>query len=274
MRLTSSSGRAQLCSADVLIDIAEASDGRFPSSMNELLVRADELRDWAQRYPEADKDLLSIDPPVPEPRQIFAIGLNYRAHAEETGIDIPNQPMVFTKFASALVGGRCEVELPAGDVDWEAELVVVVGRGGRRISEGDAWSHLAGVMVGQDLSERRSQMSGASPQFSLAKSHAGFAPTGPAVVSVDELADPDDILLRCELDGEVVQESSTSDLIFSVPELVARLSRVVELLPGDLIFTGTPSGVGMGRDPQRFLRPGQTLVTSAKQVGTITQKLL
>lgn len=93
-------------------------------------------------------------------------------------------------------------------------------------------------------------------------------------MSVDELADPDDILLRCELDGEVVQESSTSDLIFSVPELVARLSRVVELLPGDLIFTGTPSGVGMGRDPQRFLRPGQTLVTSAKQVGTITQKLL
>ena len=186
-------------------------------------------------------------------------------------MEVPTAPMVFTKFQSSLVGGEAMVTLPAGDVDWEVELVAVVGEGGSDIAESRAWERLAGVMVGQDLSERRAQLSGGSPQFSLAKSHAGFAPTGPAVVTIDELADPDDVELTCELDGERVQQASTADMIFGVPELVARLSRVVRLLPGDLIFSGTPPGVGMGRSPQIFLSSGSRLVSTARGVGTITQ---
>src|SRR5204862_1026168 len=182
--------------------------------------------------------------PVLASPQVFGIGLNYREHAAESGVDAPDVPPVFTKFRSCLVGPYATVELPSDRVDWEVELVAVIGRPAERVPEEKAWSYVAGVMVGQDLSERTVQLAGPVPQFSLGKSFPGFGPTGPWLVTPDEFADPSDLAIECGLGGETLQSSRTSSMIYDIPELVARLSAVCELLPGDIIFTGTPSGIG------------------------------
>jgi 2-keto-4-pentenoate hydratase/2-oxohepta-3-ene-1,7-dioic acid hydratase in catechol pathway len=195
-------------------------------------------------------------------------------HADESGFSAPTDPMVFTKFLSSFTGPAGNIVLPPGNVDWEVELVAVIGRTGANVSEDRAWSHVAGLTIGQDLSERASQMSGPAPQFSLAKSFPGFTPMGPAVVTVDELADPDDLAIECSINGEIVQSARTSQMIFSVPELVARLSRVVTLLPGDLLFTGTPPGVGMGRRPQRFLEAGDVVESRIEGLGRMRHEFV
>lgn len=177
-------------------------------------------------------------------------------------------PATFTKFPSCLTGPRASVALPTDTVDWEVELVVVIGSAAHRVEEPDGWAHVAGLTVGQDLSERTLQFE-AGGQFSLGKSHRGFGPTGPWVVTPDELDDPDDLRLGCSVDGEVVQDGRTGDMVFSAPRLVAELSAVVTLLPGDLIFTGTPEGVGIGRQPPRFLQPGQVLESWVDGIGTM-----
>jgi 2,4-diketo-3-deoxy-L-fuconate hydrolase len=202
---------------------------------------------------------------------VFAVGLNYADHAAEAGIAPPEAPVIFTKFASAISGPVTTVSLPPGSVDWEVELVVVMGRGGRDIPAARAWDAVAGLSVGQDLSERLGQMSGPVPQFSLAKSHRGFAPIGPALVTIDELDDPDDLELGATINGEVVQRSRTSQMIFPVPELIECLSRTVELFPGDVLFTGTPPGVGVGRTPPRFLGPGDVLRSHVDGIGELVQ---
>jgi 2-keto-4-pentenoate hydratase/2-oxohepta-3-ene-1,7-dioic acid hydratase in catechol pathway len=216
-------------------------------------------------------DAEHLDAPVPDPRQVFAIALNYAPHAAEAGYTAPDVPLVFTKWPTSIAGPTTTVPLPEGHVDWEVEVVAVVGRGGRHIAEADAWDALAGVTGGQDLSERVLQLAGRPAQFSLGKSHAGFGPTGPWIVTPDELDDPDDIAFASYLDGEPLQSGRTSSMLFSIPRLVAHLSAVVELLPGDLIFTGTPEGVGNRMEPQRFLRPGETLVSRFDGIGEITQ---
>jgi 2-keto-4-pentenoate hydratase/2-oxohepta-3-ene-1,7-dioic acid hydratase in catechol pathway len=221
--------------------------------------------------PRFSPDELSA--PVPDPRQVFAIGLNYAPHAQEAGYSLPSAPMVFTKFPSSITGPVASVALPpGGHTDWEVEVVAVVGRGGRDISESAAWEALAGVTLGQDLSERITQLAARPAQFSLGKSFAGFAPIGPWVVTPDELADPDDIAFSSSLDGVRLQSGRTSDMIFSIPQLVAHISSVCELLPGDLIFTGTPEGIGNRLDPPRFLQPGETLTSTAEGIGTIVQR--
>jgi 2,4-didehydro-3-deoxy-L-rhamnonate hydrolase len=177
-------------------------------------------------------------------------------------------PATFTKFPASITGPFAAVELPNGTVDWEVELVVVVGRRADRVAVADAWSHIAGLTVGQDLSDRTLQFA-AGGQFSLGKSHRGFAPLGPWVVTPDELDDPDDLALGCSIDGETVQDARTSDLVFGVSQLVTELSAVVPLLPGDIIFTGTPAGVGFTRRPPRFLQPGETLTSWVEGIGTI-----
>ena len=176
---------------------------------------------------------------------------------------------MFTKFQTSITAPNATVTLPSSSVDWEVELVIAIGHGGVAIAESEAWSHVAGLMVGQDLSERAVQLAGPAPQFSLGKSYPGFAPLGPASVSVDEVDDPDDLELGCALDGEVLQHGRTSDMIFSVPELIGRISAVCPLLPGDIIFTGTPSGVGAARTPPRFLPPGSTLSSYVSGVGEL-----
>jgi 2-keto-4-pentenoate hydratase/2-oxohepta-3-ene-1,7-dioic acid hydratase in catechol pathway len=205
--------------------------------------------------------------PAPRPRQVFGIALNYFAHAQETKMTPPTAPPTFTKFPTSLTGAFSDVELPSSSVDWEVELVVVMGARAEHVNESAAWSYVAGLTIGQDLSEREVQMVGPMPQFSLGKSYPGFGPMGPALVTQDELNDADDLPLTTRIDDEILQEGRTSQMIFSVGALVQRLSDVLPLLPGDVIFTGTPSGIGAARTPPRFLRPGETLVSTIEGLG-------
>jgi 2-keto-4-pentenoate hydratase/2-oxohepta-3-ene-1,7-dioic acid hydratase in catechol pathway len=222
----------------------------------------------------AEAPAAPFGPPVPHPRQVFAIALNYRPHAAEAGFRAPAAPLVFTKFPSCIAGPDVEVRLPEGKVDWEIEVVAVIGRGGSRIPREQAWDAVAGLTVGQDLSERVLQLAGSPAQFSLGKSYPGFGPTGPVLVTPDEFPDRDDIGFECRLDGEVVQHGRTAQMIFDVPELVSQLSAVCELYPGDLIFTGTPAGVGNRRTPPRYLQAGETLASSAESIGEIRQRFV
>ncbi len=277
MRLVNIDDRLHLLTPQGAVDLADASEGRWSADPQSVYDRWDDFSSWlhenAPRLSASGRPFEPSDlgPPVPRPRQIFAIGLNYTAHADESGFVAPRAPVVFTKFVSSLSGPHTTVPMPAGSVDWEVELVVVLGRGGRNIPTDQAWGHVAGLTVGQDISERERQHSGPAPQFSLAKSHAGFSPIGPALVTLDEIEDPDDLTLEAKINDETVQEGNTGQLIFPVPHLIAHLSEVVELLPGDLIFTGTPAGVGAGRVPPRFLKPGDVLTSSISGVGELTQ---
>jgi 2,4-didehydro-3-deoxy-L-rhamnonate hydrolase len=258
------------------VDIEKWSNGNFPSNTRELLPHLDELRTWVKDH-DFDSDIFpvswqSLESPITDPRQIFAIGMNYQAHAEEVSIAAPEVPAVFTKFATSLSGARKAIKLPSDSVDWEIELVAIIGRGGRNISKADALDHIAGYAVGQDLSDRALQFAASSsPQFSLGKSYAGFAPVGPWMTTSDEVADPGQLKMRCTVGEEVLQDGSTANLIFDIPTLVEHLSSVVELTPGDLIFTGTPDGVGFGRNPKRYLRTGEELVSTIEGLGEIKQ---
>jgi 2,4-didehydro-3-deoxy-L-rhamnonate hydrolase len=284
MRLANVGGRAHIVASREGgyrgIDVHAASGGRFPADPLELIEEWDGFRDWAAAAEPARRaDSVPVTrndfaAPVPRPRQVFAIGMNYNDHADETGLGVPASPSTFTKFPTCITGPVADVALPPGDVDWEVELVVVLGRAARGVPAADAWDFVAGVCVGQDLSERRMQLAPPSPQFSLAKSHPGFGPTGPFLVTPDELDDPDDLELGCMVNGEEVQKGHTRDMLFPVPELIARLSAVVTLLPGDLIFTGTPAGVGLGRKPPRFLSAGDEVVSYIDQVGEIVTRLV
>jgi len=273
VRIANVAGRSTLLGPEGAgLDIEKASDGAFPADPQALYERWDAFRDWAvdhQADADTDIDPVELGAPTPLPRQVFAIGLNYADHVSESQLDTPTSPAVFTKFATSIAGPNATVALPAATVDWEVELVVAIGRGAHEVSENNAWGHVAGLMVGQDLSERVLQLVGPAPQFSLGKSYPGFAPIGPSLVTVDAVDSPDDLELGCRLGEEVLQLGRTRDMIFSVPELVARLSAVCPLLPGDIIFTGTPSGVGGARTPKRFLPPGGVLTSHIEGVGEL-----
>ena len=271
MRTANYDGRAALLVGDGYVDVAEASGGRFGPDPQGLFDAWDDFAAWGRAWsgPTAPADPSKFRLPVPRPRQVFGIGLNYAAHAAEGGQPNPTFPPTFTKFPTCLTGPDATVELAGDHVDWEVELVVVIGRAAHRVAEADGWSHVAGLTIGQDVSEREVQKRPPVPQFSLGKSFPGFGPTGPWIVTPDELADPDDLAIACALNGEVVQDSRTSDLIFGVPALIDRLSSVCTLLPGDLIFTGTPSGVGMARTPPRYLADGDVVVSTIEGIGTM-----
>jgi 2-keto-4-pentenoate hydratase/2-oxohepta-3-ene-1,7-dioic acid hydratase in catechol pathway len=209
-------------------------------------------------------------PPVPRPQKVFGIGLNYRSHAAESNMDLPELPLVFTKFPSCICGPVDDVLLSGPRVDWEVEMVVVIGRKGRRIPADQAWSHVAGLTVGQDVSDRQVQFSVKPPQFSMGKSFDTFGPIGPVLASVDSFPDPDAVSLSCDVSGERMQQACTDDLIFGVPQLVEYLSSVCTLEPGDLIFTGTPSGVGAARG--RYLVDGDVVSSTMDVVGTMTNR--
>jgi 2-keto-4-pentenoate hydratase/2-oxohepta-3-ene-1,7-dioic acid hydratase in catechol pathway len=181
---------------------------------------------------------------------------------------------VFTKFVSSFTGPIGDIVLAGPTVDWEVELVAVIGERARNVAVEDGWSHIAGLTLGQDISERTVQLAGPAPQFSLGKSFPGFSPTGPWLVTPDELTERDDIQLGCSVNGESVQKGSSADLMFSIPELVARLSAVLPLEPGDVIFTGTPAGVGVVRKPQRFLSAGDELVSYARGIGEMRHRFV
>ena len=217
--------------------------------------------------PDGEAALGDLAPPVPRPRKVFGIGMNYRAHVDEMERSLSAAPVIFTKFPSCLVGPAGDIVLVGDHTDYEVELVAVVGRRCRNLWPAEVWDALAGVTVGQDVSDRVLQVAAEPAQFSLGKSHDTFGPIGPNVVSVDLLDDPDDLALTCVVDGEVRQDSRTGRMILGVPSLVAFLSGVCTLEPGDLVFTGTPAGVGAAQG--RCLRVGQSVESHIAGVGRL-----
>jgi 2-keto-4-pentenoate hydratase/2-oxohepta-3-ene-1,7-dioic acid hydratase in catechol pathway len=259
-----------------LIDVERRSNGRFSADPMAALQQWEAFAGWASGLREGDADAVlneaDLGPPVPRPWKVFGIGMNYRAHAQEAGLPIPNTPVIFTKFPNCIVGPRADVELSSAYVDWEVELVVVIGRRGRRIAEGRAFDYIAGYCVGQDISDRKLQFADTPPQFSMGKSADTFGPLGPQLVSIDALPARDDLAITCDVAGERMQDARTSDLIFSVPQLLAFISSLCTLEPGDLIFTGTPSGVGSTRNPRRYLKAGEVITSAIEGIGTLVNR--
>lgn len=279
MKIANIKGRLSLVVGDhTAVDVASASAGHFSSDIQKVYARWAEFSEWAASVPAgggASYTATDVGSPTPAPSQVFAIGLNYASHAAESGFKIPEAPVVFTKYQSCLTGPTGDIMLPVGgNTDWETELVVVIGTEASHVSEAKAWSFVAGLTLGQDLSERITQASGPAPQFGLGKSFANFGPTGPLVVTPDEFPNPDNISLGCSVNGVEMQNGKTGDFIFSVSQLISKLSAVVTLRPGDIIFTGTPAGVGLGRAPQVYLKPGDILKTWAENIGDMRHVFL
>ncbi|WP_233615810.1 fumarylacetoacetate hydrolase family protein [Leucobacter chromiisoli] len=276
MKVYVQDGRAVLLGADEVIDIHERSGGAFSSDIAGIYPRWDEFVQWAEPFGSGELDMETLpknelDAISPAPRQVLAVGLNYVDHAAESGFSVPEYPIVFTKFQSSITKPFDDLELTSGSVDWEVELVVVIGSGGRNISAENAWDHIAGLTIGQDYSDRDAQFRGQPAQFSLGKSFEGFAPIGPVLVTPDEFLAQSDCVIECEVDGETVQSAPIADIVFDIPDLIAKMSAVVELLPGDVLFTGTPPGVGFGQVPPRYLRSGERVRSSITGLGYMEQ---
>jgi len=212
--------------------------------------------------------------PISNPPRVFGIGLNYRDHALEAGMQIPTTPVVFFKLASSIVGPDAPVVLPrnAHQVDYEAELAVVIGRGGYRIAAADAMQHVFGYTILNDVSARDIQL--ATSQWSMGKSFPTFCPMGPVLVTADEIPDPHRLDISLVIDSELLQHSNTRELIFPIPDLIEYLSSITPLMPGDVISTGTPPGVGMGRKPQRWLQPNETMTVEIARIGALSNPVI
>jgi len=260
---------------DGYVDL-NAADPSLPSSVKGILALGP---DGVRRAAEAaEKAATALDPasakllpPIPDPQKVLCIGLNYRDHAIESGAEIPPEPVLFSKYPNTLIAHGEAVVLPpeSSQVDYEAELVVVIGRGGRRIPRARAMEHVGGYMPGHDVSARDWQLNKPGKQWTAGKTFDTFAPTGPALTSADEVPDPQALGIRLRLNGETMQDSSTAQLIFPVDEIVSYLSNIMTLEPGDLIFTGTPPGVGMARKPPRWLKPGDEVEVEIDGLGTL-----
>jgi 2-keto-4-pentenoate hydratase/2-oxohepta-3-ene-1,7-dioic acid hydratase in catechol pathway len=230
-----------------------------------------------ERLQSAEVGAAVADPalvaPITDPEKIVCIGLNYRSHAAEAGIDPPTSPTIFAKYRNALAEPGATISLPAGSekVDYEAEVAFVIGRRAGTVSEQDAIDHVAGYMLFNDLSARDLQF--ATPQWMPGKVFDGSAPCGPALVTPDEAGAPDTIEISLQLNGETMQQASTSDLIFSIPQLIAHLSTLMTLEPGDLIATGTPAGVGSVREPRVWLQAGDEVVVSSPTLGRLQNRM-
>ena len=269
------SDRVGARAGDQIIDLS-AADSSIPSDMRSFLEAGETARSAAEAVIRSSghgiaSGSVKLLAPISDPGKLICIGLNYADHAEESGMDIPSEPIVFSKYASAIIGPGDTINLPpsSNEPDYEVELVVVVGKSGFNISEADAMSHVAGYTVGHDVSARDYQLQKPGGQWMMGKTFDTFAPIGPDLVTADEVADPHDLGIRCILNGETVQNSNTRQLIFKIPQLIAYLSHVFTLSPGDLIFTGTPPGVGMARSPQLWLKAGDTVVCEVDGIGRL-----
>ena len=271
-RLANVSGRGALVDGDHYYDLKELADGALSPDPMAALTTPDLLAELASglggRQPTGLVTEATLGPPVPRPRNSYGVGLNYRSHAEEASMEIPDVPLVFTKFPSCITGPFDEVRLRSDRCDYEGELVVVVGPGGADIDPADAWDHVVGLTVGQDVSDRHAQFMTQPPQFNLGKSFDTFGPIGPVVVSPDCSDDPDDLALTTHVNGEARQDDRTSNMVFPVADLVAFLSRITTLATGDIIFTGTPDGIGAAQG--LFLADGDVITTTIDGIGTMT----
>ena len=286
MKYANLNGRAVLLNGTTALDVEQASGGKFSSDPMAAFKDWAAFRDWADTADWSDAqpyDRSELQAPVAAPKQVLAIGLNYKDHAIESGIDIPEHPVVFTKFQSSLTGPISEVKVPGETMDYESELVIVIGETLHRVDEDTALAGVAGYAVGQDFSERTIQQRPPAPQFGLGKSFPGFGPFGPAVVTPDEVGESaSDLRVQCVITGPtaealgvdewVAQDGTTADMIFPVGDLVSRLSKVLTLYPGDIIFTGTPKGIGQ---PQGiFLQPGDVVTTTIEGLGSLRNTMV
>lgn len=266
--------RAGALDGDKIVDLA-ATDWSLPSSVRGILSTGNEALQAARRAPLNKSVVFAAAPrmkaPVPNPGKVICIGLNYRDHAAESGAPIPKEPVIFNKFPNAIIGPGEPIELPtvSSQVDYEAELVVVIGKRGRRIAESAAIEFIAGYTIGHDVSARDWQLGKDAKQWLLGKSFDTFAPMGPALVTRDEVADPHNLGIRFRLNGQTMQDSNTSQMIFRVEQLVSYVSQVTTLDPGDVIFTGTPPGVGFARKPPVFLKPGDVCEVEIDGLGVL-----
>ena len=270
-KLANIEGRAALVDGEIYYDLETISNGKFNNDTSNALtnlVGLSELsEDLSKSEPSGLLHDIKIDAPISAPKNCYAVGLNYRNHAEEAGMDIPSVPMVFTKHTTCLVGPNSTIEMRSDHVDYEAELVVVIGKSGKDIQKDNAWDHVAGLCAGQDISDRTVQFSSNPPQFNLGKSFDTFGPMGPYLVSPDGLQDKESLEIECKVNQEVRQKDNTNDLIFDVPSIISYLSEIVTLNTGDIIFTGTPGGVGIMEG--KFLKEGDVLSTSIEGIGTL-----
>lgn len=271
-RLANINERAALVDDLNYYDMAEASGGALSSDLMDAITDVARLHDLGARLSELEPTGplagAILGPPIPRPRNAFAVGLNYEGHVAEAAMEAPAVPLVFAKFSSCIVGPDADIELRCEAADYEAEMVAVIGTAGCDIPEANAWNHVAGVMVGQDISDRALQFAAKPPHFDLGKSRDTYGPTGPWLVSTDLLVNRDAMPITCDVNGERRQDGSTANLIFGVPDLVAYISTIVTLIPGDLIFTGTPEGVGAAQG--KFLVPGDVITTTIDGLGTLT----
>ena len=273
-RLANIDGRAALVSGENYYDLEKISQGNFSQDPMRALEALSELSALGAQLdnfePSGQLADVELGPPVPNPKNCYAVGLNYRNHAEESNMAMPPVPMVFTKHTSCISGPTADIEMRSDYVDYEAELVAVIGKPGKDIAKETAWQHVAGLCVGQDISDRPMQFSAAPPQFNLGKSFDTFGPIGPVLTSLESLQDYHSMEIQCNVSGELRQKDNVSDLIFDIPYLIAYLSEIVTLKTGDIIFTGTPAGVGV--IDGKYLRDGDMLTTSIEGLGTLRNR--
>jgi len=268
-----------LVRGDRLVDLSQA-DPSLPHCMKALLELGPEGLDRVRACADASASRALADvkllPPVSHPEKVICVGVNYADHAAESGMETPSEPVIFNKFPTTLRAYGDEIVLSplSSEVDYEAELVVVIGVGGKDIKKERALEHVAGYTCGNDVSARDWQKGKPGGQWLLGKSFDSFGPTGPVLVTSDEIADPGKLAIQCRLNGETMQASSTDHLIFPVDELIAYVSSVATLKPGDLLFTGTPPGVGMARAPAVYLKPGDVVEVEIEGIGVLSNPVV
>ncbi|GIW79934.1 MAG: hypothetical protein KatS3mg105_1741 [Gemmatales bacterium] len=273
---TTEGPRAAVLTGEHYVDL-HATDASIPARVRDILDGGTEMlaaiekvsrRADAVRHEAKTAKLL---PPIPDPRKIVCIGLNYRDHAAESGAPIPKEPILFSKYATALIGHEDNIVLPpvSKEVDFEAELVIVVGKRGRNLKREEAEGYAFGYTIGHDVSARDWQLKKDGKQWMVGKTFDTFAPLGPTIVTRDEIRDPHNLGIRLRLNGQTMQDSNTDQLIFKTADLLVYLSQVFTLEPGDLVFTGTPPGVGFAREPQVFLKPGDVVEIEIEDLGVL-----
>ena len=267
-------GRSALVQGDAFFDLATIANGAVSPNPMEAIQNSALLHQYAAQLGDYEPSGIianaDVCAPIPHPRNSFGVGLNYQLHVEEAASKTPSTPMVFTKFPSCISGPTDDVIMRSDECDYEGELLVVIGNDGKDIAKEEAWSHILGLSVGQDFSDRGIQYKDQPAQFNLGKSFDTFGPTGPYLVSTDSFTDPSDLGILTTVNGEVRQSDRTSNMIFDIPTLVSYISSITALAVGDIIFSGTPEGVGFRNGS--FLKDGDIVETTIEGIGTMRNR--
>ena len=266
--------RSALVQGEAFFDLSTITNGDVSSDPMKAIQNSDLLHHYATQLDDYESSGLiaeaNVSAPIPQPRNSFGVGLNYQLHVEEAASKTPNTPMVFTKFPSSICGPTDDVIMRSDECDYEGELLVVIGKDGKDIPNEEAWSYVLGLSIGQDFSDRGVQYKDQPAQFNLGKSFDTFGPTGPYLVSTDSFADPNDLQIVTTVNGEVRQNDRTSNMIFDIPKLISYISSITSLAAGDIIFSGTPEGVGFRNGS--FLKDGDIVETTIEGIGTMRNR--